>query len=206
MTIQKPAKENAINGGDSRSLLILCTLVMHQLTRIHKFCNPHLEDSVHHIPGWHLEEETLVENWIVVTGIYIWNVLELNNFSKDTWMCLRLDTPAAHFSHQGTNKWKGTFCKSFQSKGIILDRFLVHIFRIMGLCNSFGMRATVSRFQILTSLLFLGMFFMLRIRTAKHSLVLSYLVKETQIFNLSEWPDVFTKKWLQKRDSTLCSL
>ena len=123
---------------------------MHQLTRIHKFCNPHLEDSVHHIPGWHLEEETLVENWIVVTGIYIWNVLELNNFSKDTWMCLRLDTPAAHFSHQGTNKWKGTFCKSFQSKGIILDRFLVHIFRIMGLCNSFGMRATVSRFQICT--------------------------------------------------------
>ena len=106
-------------------------------------------------------------------------------------MYLRPDTPVAHFSHQGTNKWKGRFCKSFQSKGIRLG--FLFICSVMGLCNSFGMRATVSRFQILTSLLFLGMFFMLRIRTAKHSLVLSYLVKETEIFNLSDWPDVFTK-------------
>lgn len=114
-------------------------------------------------------------------------------------MCLRLDTPVAHFSHQGINKWKGRFCKSFQSKGIRL--VFMFICFLMGLCNSFGMRETVSRFQILTSLLFLGMFFMLRIRTAKHSLVLSYLVKETQIFNLSYWPDVFTKTSLQIRDS-----
>ena len=84
-----------------------------------------------------------------------------------------------------------------------LKILIMFICSIMGLCNSCGMRATVIRFQILTSLLFFGMFFMLRIRTAKHSLVLSYLFKETQIFNPRDWPDIGPpKKSPHRRDST----
>ena len=49
-------KRNSIDGDYLLSseflIFVLCVMqVMHRLTQIHKFCNPHLEDSVHHIPG-----------------------------------------------------------------------------------------------------------------------------------------------------------
>ena len=77
----------------------------------------------------------------------------------------------SRFSRQGTNRRKGRFCKSFQSGkvGFNFSRYLLQWY--LGILD----KSHVISFNILTSLLFLGMFFMLRIRTAKHSLVLSYL-------------------------------
>ena len=104
-------------------------------------------------------------------GLGHWRVLVLrkngNIFLISTWKCLMFDRLVSHFSRQEWDKLKWRFCRSFQSEQVedhleqLLTR-LIHTYCIQ-----------------LTSLLFLGIFFIFSILNAKLSLTLSYLPPNT---------------------------